>query len=129
VSNKWIGLVGVVLAGAVIIAFKLAAPLPTASAPDAAVPSVLLVADLREAGSGGRCAKIIDAVRAIRARGVSTAEFMPDSASPLIARYRVVSAPTVVIIDERGRETARYEGEDEGTVAAVTEHLAKLGRE
>ncbi len=117
-KGRGIGLVCVLLAAVAIVAYKQRASFGT--------PSVLLVADLNEAEEAGdRCGEIIRAVRAAGKRGVKVEELMLNSASELLARYRVVSAPTVVILDKDGREAARYE--EEKTVQAIEAHLATLG--
>lgn len=126
-KGKWIGLVCVLLAAVAIVVYKQralgTAPLEVA----AGTPSVILVADLNEAEEAeDRCGEIIRAVRAAGKRGVKVEELMPNSASELLARYRVVSAPTVVILDKDGREAARYEGEEEKTVQAIEARLATL---
>ncbi len=127
-KGRWIGLAGVLLVGVAIVTYKQVA---SDTAPLEAVsgtPSVLLVANLNEAGEADDgCAQIISAVRAAGQRGVKVAELMPNSSSELLAQYRVVTAPTVVIIDKDGRQAARYEGEDRETVQAIEAKLATLG--
>lgn len=127
-NGRWIGLASVLLVGVAIVTYKQVAsgtaPLETVTR----TPAVLLVADLNEAGkTDDGCAQIINAVRTAGKRGVKIAELMPNSSSELLARYRVVTAPTVVIIDKDGREAARYEGEDRETVQAIEAKLAELG--
>jgi hypothetical protein len=76
------------------------------------VPAVVLVADLREAGSpNDGCAQIIQVVREARGRGISVMELMPDSDSVVLKNHRVVVAPTVLILDKNGQELSRFEGE------------------
>ena len=102
----------------------------TAESGGNAPPSVLLVADLGEANeTGDGCSAIIGAVRAAKAQGVKVEEFMPDSPSPLLKKYQVVSAPTVVIIGKDGREAARFVGEAPSTVQAIKAKLATLRQE
>ena len=122
---KWIGLLTVAVIAVVIIASKtrVGQETPTAAAP----PRVLLVADLSEADEeGDACAEIIQAVRAVRKRGVSVQEFNPDSESPLIARYRILTIPTVLILDEKGEVASRYVGEDRQTLKALRARLEEL---
>jgi hypothetical protein len=122
---KWIGLVAVAAIAVVIIASKarVGQETPTAAAP----PRVILVADLSEADEeGDACAEIIQAVRTVRKRGVSVQEFNPDSKSLLIARYRVLMIPTVLILDEKGEVVSRYEGEDRQTLTALRSSLEQL---
>ncbi|KAB2943586.1 MAG: hypothetical protein K8F92_08520 [Hyphomicrobium sp.] len=127
-NGRWVGLASVLLAAVGVVTYKQVAsgtgPLEAATS----TPSVLLVADLNEAGDAGDgCAQIISAVRSAGKRGIEVAELMPNNSSKLLARYRVVAAPTVIIIDKDGRETARYEGEDTETVQAIEAKLATLG--
>lgn len=125
---RWIGVSCVVIAALAIIVYKQRAVIPAEVA--AGAPAVLLVADLNEAGNtGDGCAVIIGAVRAARARGVRVEEFMPESPSPLLKQYRVVSAPTVVFIGKDGRETDRFVGEGASTVQAIKAKLATLHEE
>ena len=122
---KWIGLIAVAAIAMVIVATKarVGRETPTSAAP----PRVLLVADLSEADEeGDACAQIIQAVRAVRKRGVSVREFNPDSKSPLIARYRVLTIPTVLILDEKGEVVSRYEGEDRQTLTALRSGLEEF---
>ena len=89
-------------------------------------PTVLLVADLSEADSADACAEIIHSVRAARERGVQVQELSPDSKSEMLHRYRVLTIPTVLILDKSGQVVSRFEGEDGQTVTAVRTHLAQL---
>ncbi len=99
----------------------------TATAAGAA-PSVLLVADLREAGEGNDgCAVIIRSVRDAAAHGVHVQELTPDSASPLLKTYRIVTIPTVVILGADGHEQARFVGENGATIKLLQAKLATLG--
>ena len=62
---------------------------------DSSAPAVVPVADLREADSpNDTCARIIQAVREARSKGVSVTELMPNSDSPLLQKHPVVVAPT-----------------------------------
>src|SRR5262245_15590014 len=105
---RWIGLSCVVVAALAIVLLKQHTA-ATAESGSSVTSSVLLVADLGEADeTGDGCSAIIGAVRAAKAQGVKVEEFMPDSPSPLLKKYQVVSAPTVVIIGKDGREAARF---------------------
>ena len=122
---KWIGLIAVAAIAVIIVASKarVRQETPTAAAP----PRVVLVADLSEADEeGDACAEIIRAVRAVRGRGVSVQEFNPDSKSPLIARYRVLTIPTVLILDDKGEVVSRHEGENRQTLTALRAGLEQL---
>lgn len=90
-------------------------------------PAVVLVADPREANdTDDGCAAIIRAVRQASKRGVPVAELPPDSSSNLLRRYRVLTVPTVLLLDKTGKEIGRFEGEDATTVKAVQTRLAAL---
>ena len=91
-----------------------------------AAPRIVLVADLGEAGSAEGCGLIIHAVRDARARGVPVEELAPGSPSPLISRYRILTAPTVLVLTAEGKVLARYEGESPAVVASVQSGLANL---
>jgi len=90
-------------------------------------PAVILVADLSEANDpNDRCANIIRAVREASKRGIRVAELPPDSNSDLLRRYRVLTVPTVLLLDGSGKEIGRYEGEDSATVTAIQGRLSAL---
>ncbi len=115
----------VALAG-VLIAIKprLAAPKPNT---ESSTPAVVLVADLSEADSANdTCARIIQAVREARSRGISVTELMPNSDSVLLKSHRIVVAPTVLVLDKDGRELSRFEGESVATLEAVRARLNQL---
>ena len=125
---RWIGLAVVLLAVVGVLIMKQRAH-QTSVVPAANVqrPTVLLVADLREASeSGDACAEIIHAVREATKRGVRVQELMPDSSSDLVRRHHVLTTPTVLILGEDGRELGRFEGESRATVNAVRSRLAML---
>lgn len=129
-KSRWIGLVCVLLAAVAIVVYKQRAFGTAILEIGVGSPSVILVADLNEAEEAGdRCGEIIRAVRATGKRGVKVEELMPNSASELLARYRVVNSPTVVILGKDGGEAVRYEGEEEKTVHAIKAHLATLSRD
>jgi hypothetical protein len=127
---KWksIGLALVLVGSGAIIYYK---SNQSRSAPAAqeeqAAPRVLLVADLREADSeGDACAEIIRMVRATKVRGFQVVELEPDSKSELLTRHRILTVPTVVIFDQSGRPTTRFEGEDRETIAKLRSALHEL---
>ena len=122
---KWPGIVGVVLVVISIAAYKVHTKHATVAGADG-LPRVLLVADLSEADSADACAEIIQSVRAARDRGVQVQELSPDSKSEMLRRYRVLTIPTVLILDQRGQVVLRFEGEDRQTVVAVRTQLAQL---
>jgi len=122
---KWSGIVGVALVVVAITAYKVHTKRATVSGAEG-LPRVLLVADLSEADSADACAEIIHSVRAARERGVPVQELSPDSTSEMLHRYRVLTVPTVLILDGSGRVVLRFEGEDRQTVVAVRTQLAQL---
>lgn len=124
---RWIGVAIVLLAVTGLFLVKQRAHRVSPELASVELPSVLLVADLREAGEpGDACAEIIHAVREANNRGVRVQELMPDSSSDLLRRYRVLTAPTVLILSEDGRELGRFEGESRETVNAIRTRLATL---
>ena len=122
---KWPGIAAVVLVVIAITVYKIHAKHATVAGAEG-LPRVLLVADLSEADSADACAQIIHSVRAARERGVPVQELSPDSKSEMLRRYRVLTVPTVLILDRSGEVVLRFEGEDRQTVAAVRTQLAQL---
>lgn len=123
---KTLGAVAVVLVGGTIIGVKVARQRPAAAAVTArdASPTVVLVADPREADSDCGCGRIIRRVRDAKARGVNVQEIGP--ADPAAARYGVTVAPAVLILDAAGRILARREGEAGDALALISADLARL---
>lgn len=126
---RWVGIVVVLVAVVGVLAVKQRRAVeaaPVASSQNQP-PSVLLVADLREAGeSGDACAEIIHTVREAGKRGVRVQELMPGSSSDLLRRYRVLTVPTVLVLSNDGRELGRFEGESRETVNAIRNRLAAM---
>ena len=122
---KWSGILAVVVIVIGIAAYKRHTTHAAATSENDP-PRVLLVADLSEADSADACADIIRSVRATRQRGIPAQELTPDSKSEMLRRYRVLTIPTVLIIDRSGEVVSRFEGEDQQTVTAVREQLAQL---
>ncbi len=124
---KRVALVAVILTVAAVIAYKQLRPGPSQSVVHGGSgPKVVLVADLSEAEEKCACGEIIRAVRAAQKKGIEIQELTPDSKSEVLRRYRVLTAPTVLFLDADGKDIARYEGEDEKTVAEVKSHLDRL---
>lgn len=121
---KWPGIVIVALVMTAITAYK--GHIKRVTVAGEAVPRVLLVADLSEADSADACAEIIRSVREAHQRGILVQELSPDSKSEMLRRYRVLTVPTVLILDRGGQVVSRLEGEDPGTVRAVRMQLAQL---
>ena len=122
---NWSGISVVALVVIVITAYKIHTKHATIAGAKG-LPRVLLVADLSEADSADACAEIIHSVRAARERGVLVQELSPDSKSEMLNRYRVLTIPTVLILDRSGQVVLRFEGEDRQTVVAVRTQLAQL---
>lgn len=88
--------------------------------------TVLLFADLGEADSSCGCGDIIRAVREAHSRGWALQELEPGSQDPRVARFRLATSPTVVLLDPNGLETARFEGEGDHTLADLQARLHTL---
>lgn len=126
---RWTGLILVLLLVAAIVGAKLHKQARVQNSPQASNPAILLVADLSEANeTNDVCADIIHAVRDAAQRGIPVKEVIPDSGPELLKRYHILSAPTVVILDGKGNEVARFEGESKDTLAAIRARLAALER-
>ena len=106
-------------------------PRPSATvATPATVPSisasrVVLYVDLGEVDEAEGCGAIIRAVRQANSRGVATEEIDARRADPP-ARYRLLVAPVVLILDATGHEVHRFEGESAKTVRVIEAELGKL---
>ncbi len=124
--EKLVGLICVIAISFGIVLYKQTL-IVAATPPESNKPWVLLVADLHEADDAhDSCADIIQAVRDVQARGVKTEELTPQSDSPLLRKYHVLTIPTVVIVGGDGQEKARFEGEDEKTLKALEKKLVEL---
>lgn len=124
---RWPGLILVIVLVVGLLLLKHhTRPLTAISSVDP-VPSVILVADFREADEeSDRCAEIIRAVRQTSKRGVRVSEVSPDSKSDLLRRYHLLTVPTVLLLDNNGKEIGRFEGEDATTLEALNARLAAL---
>lgn len=122
---NWPGILAVALVAIAITAYKVHVKHETVVG-GVGLPRVLLVADLSEADSADACAEIIHSVRAARERGVPVQELSPDSKSEMLHHYRVLTVPTVLILDRSGEVVLRFEGEDRQTVVAIRTQLAQL---
>jgi hypothetical protein len=128
---KWIGTVAVlaIVAGVVILKIRShekTAISATYSDSSQSTPQVVLVAKPGEAASVARCGQIVREVRAAAQRGVSVREISPDSKSELMSRYRVLTTPTVLILETNGAVRARYEGEAPETLEAIRTEMKRL---
>ena len=129
-----LGIVAVAVAAIAVVVYKKVGYSPReggarGAAPAAsASPSVVLVADFREAGTDDPCAEIIRLVREVGTRGVPVQEIPSGEDSPLLGEYRVTVEPTVLVLDAGRQVVARHEGESPGTIAALRKDLAKLAQ-
>jgi hypothetical protein len=131
---KWLGMVLIcALATGVLLAKQLRDPQTAshagstaASAAATAQAQVLLFADPSEAESSCGCGEVFRAVRAASARGVSVRELDPAQNRDVMRQYRVLVEPTVLVLDQQGREIRRHEGESSDVVAAIRTDLDRL---
>lgn len=124
---KTIGFTAVMLISVAIIGFKASPSATGQTASHSATPRVLLVAELSEADmTGDACAEMIHLVRAARERGIVVQELGAGSKSDLLARYYVRIIPTVLILDVKGKEVVRFEGEGRDVLNKLRTALAQL---
>lgn len=124
-NTKLLAAAAVVLAAGGVVLMKIGArPVEAAANAHVASPSVVLVADSREADSDCPCGQIIRRVREAKARGVVVQELGPTD--PAAARYGVTVAPTVLILGADGQVIARREGESGEALATISSDLARL---
>lgn len=97
-----------------------------ASPATGSTPRVVLYADLSEVDEAEGCGAIIRGVRDARGRGVAAEEIDTRERSDAPARYRLLLAPTVLVLDGSGREQRRFEGESPETVRAIQAELRRL---
>lgn len=121
---NWLGILAVVAVATAITVYKVHTKNETLAV--ASPARVLLVSDLSEADSADACAEIIHSVRAARKRGVPVQELSADSKSEMLSRYRILTIPTVLILDRGGQVVLRFEGEDRQTVTAIRTQLEQL---
>lgn len=129
--TRWVGIALVVLVATGIILYKhhklSSSSFAPAQSGSASKPEIILVADLREADEpGDNCAEIIHLVRQAGRRGAKVEELTPDSDSPLLKQYRILTNPTVLVLDRDGKVLSRYEGESGATVQEIRNRLATL---
>lgn len=127
---RWVGVVLVVIVAVGIITYKQhrlrTSPNRGMQGQSSDKPEIVLVVDPREADTADNCAEIIRIVRAAGKRGVGVRELSPDSESPLLKQYRVLTIPTVLVLDRDGNVASRYEGEGSSTVQQIRDGLANL---
>lgn len=128
-KTRWLGILFVIIVAAGIVAYKLHNQPPATAATTqtaTANPQVLLVANLHEANDpGDNCSIIIHLVRQAGKRGIPVQELYPNSPSPLIKRYHVLTIPTLLVL-RHGKVVSRYQGETDATVQKIQARLAQL---
>jgi hypothetical protein len=129
-TGKRIGLLAIALVASGIVVYKAAltgsSSFDVSFARDDRSPSVLLIADPRQAKETCGCGEIFRLIRAAGSRGLPIREIAPEANGAAVRKYRVVVSPTVLILDESGAEVARYEGEDGRTIEAIRTDLERL---
>ncbi|MHC4506778.1 MAG: hypothetical protein ACYTFI_26105 [Planctomycetota bacterium] len=126
---KWLAVCAVLgLFAGVVVYKQVSEPEPSAVVTSGAEEAVrvILFADPRQADVVCGCGEIFALVRKVGAEGVSVLEVDPRAGSELTQTHRVVVEPTVIVLDESGEETARFEGEDSTTIAAIGSALEQL---
>lgn len=86
----------------------------------------MLFIDLSESTEVKGCGEIIGAVRQAARRGVPTEEVDVRDPGDRAKKYRLLVAPTVLIVDAGGHEQGRFEGESPETVRAIQAALSHL---
>jgi len=120
-----IALVAVILAFGSIIGYQQLRPSVVQAGNET---KIVLVADLREADEECPCGEIIRAVRAAHSKGIATQEIDSRKTPQLLKQYRVLTAPTVLVMNAEGKEITRFEGEDKNTAAAIKTYLDRMIR-
>jgi hypothetical protein len=124
-KRKWAGAVLVFGAATGLIIWRELWHSPAAS-PAPAGARVVLYADLGEVDETEGCGAIIRGVREAARLGGATEEIDARKPSDRLARYKLLVAPSVLFLDEAGREVKRYEGEAPDTVRALLEQIRNL---
>lgn len=128
-NAKRIGLIAVFTLVIIMVIIKARpAKTPNSSQSSSGKPQVVLVATPAEAVSVTRCGEIVQAVRTAAQHGVRVQELTPDSKSELIAQYHVLQTPTVLVFDEKGEVTSRFEGEAPETLSAIQTEMGRITR-
>lgn len=128
-KNSWGGILVVIALVGGVLAAKALSP-RNASDPMIGVanerPQVLLFANPKEADASCGCGEIFRAVREVSTKGVRTREVDPGRELDLVRQYRVTVEPTVIFVDQAGRELGRREGEAGDTLTQVRGDLDRL---
>ena len=91
-----------------------------------ASPALLLIADPAEADESCGCGEIIRMVRGVAGHGMAVREVAPGAEPDLERKYRVTVSPTVLWLDNAGREVLRHEGESPAVVDSIRADLGRL---
>ena len=128
-KRKWIGACVVLAAAVGLVMCKQtgSSAAPSANtAPSAAAPSVILIANMGEADEPCGCGGIIRAVRVAAARGVVTKEIDTHTNKEEAKKYNARVVPTVILLDTSGNELRRHQGESDETIKALKQDLDGL---
>ena len=129
-KTRWVGVAMVVMVAVGLVAYKehrsRVSNSPGTQGQPSDKPDVVLVVDPRDADTADNCAEIIRLVRAAAKRGVTVQELSPNTESPLLKQYKVLTIPTVLILDHDGAVASRYEGEGSSTLQQIRNGLARL---
>jgi len=126
---KWAGSLAVLALALAVVAWREARrPSATTAAAQTRSPQVVLFVDLSEEDEEEGCGAVIRAVRAAAVRGVATEEIDSRDPGDRARRYRLLIAPTVLVLEDRGAEVRRLEGEAPDTVKAIRTELERLTR-
>lgn len=119
---NWI-LAGAVIAAAIsVVVWREMRPAPK-EANEQSLPQVVMFVDLSEVNEVDGCGAIIRSVRQAASRGVRTLEVDARSPGNQAARFRLLTAPVVVFLNDRGIELARLEGESAQTIRQIQARL------
>lgn len=124
-KREWVWAVLVVGAATGLIIWRELRRSPTIPAAPAGA-RIVLYADLGEVDEAEGCGAIIRGVRDATRLGVAAEEIDSRMPSDRLARYKLLVAPSVIFLDESGREITRYEGEAPDTVRAILERIRNL---
>ena len=83
-------------------------------------PTLVLFADLSEADEIPGCGEIIKAVRDAATRGIPIRELDANHDAKKASEYKLLVAPSVLILDTAGKEIGRFEGESRDTITSLT---------
>lgn len=91
---------------------------------------IILLADMREAGSSCGCAEMIEVARtAEKITGVAFEEYDLQASKEMAHKLNVRVSPTILILNKEGAEEIRFEGEDLEVIESLKTALKNLGDE